>query len=129
MSRILIVEDDEPMRYLICRLLQGHEVVGEVPSGEEAVRAVETVCPDVVLLDVSLPGMNGFDVGRILRRRCPDARLVFVTMYADPAYVEEAFSVGAHGYVVKRGAPVELPAAVQAAVAGKYYRSPLVDAA
>jgi len=126
MTSLLIVEDDEAMRYLLRRLAAGCTVVGEAMDGPDALEAVEKLRPDVILLDVSLPTMSGFAVAELLRTRHPETHVIFVTMHSEPIYADEAFRLGARGYVIKRAAPRELPAAIQAAVAGDLFRSPLI---
>ena len=98
--------------------------VGEAADGQDALRLAERVGPDVLVLDLMLPGLNGFEVARQVRRRAPRTRVVVLSMHADPAYVAEALRAGATGYVVK-DAPIEqLLAAVRAAAAGRRYLGP-----
>jgi DNA-binding NarL/FixJ family response regulator len=102
--RVLVVEDHQPFRRAICELLQERpdvRIVGEAGDGLEAVRQAEALRPDVVMLDISLPKMNGLEVARRIREVVPDARLLFVTVESSLEVVEQAFRNGAHGYVYK----------------------------
>jgi DNA-binding NarL/FixJ family response regulator len=127
-QRVLIVDDHENIRQTLRRLVYGGEVVGEAGNGQEAVEAAERLQPDLVLLDIAMPVMNGFAAAQLLRERVPEARIIFVSSYLDPAYVEEAFRLGAHGYVLKRAATTELTTAIEEVLAGRTFRSPLVSA-
>src|SRR5262247_4101192 len=82
--------------------------------------------PDVVFLDISMPRLNGIDAGKKLKKMLPDVKLVYVTMHADAAYVNEAFRAGASGYLLKRSAAKELVQALQSVMNGDYYVTPLV---
>jgi DNA-binding NarL/FixJ family response regulator len=109
------------------RLLQAHtQVVGAVEDGKAAVKAARQLHPDVVLLDISMPGMNGLEAARELRSAVPECKIVFLTMHADPLYAEEAFLAGGSGYVLKRSAATELVQAIHVVLAGKPYATPVV---
>lgn len=126
--RILLAEDHtlvrEGMRQLLADSL---DVLDAVPDGRALLAAAEQLRPEVILLDISMPQLNGLDAARQLSRTCPESKLVFVTIHADPDYVREAFRAGAHGYVVKGAATAELLVAVREVLAGGTYVSPLVD--
>jgi len=82
--------------------------------------------PDIVTLDISMPQLNGVDAARKLKKILPRIKLIFVTMHADPAYVNEAFKAGASGYLLKRSAGSELLQAIQSVMDGQCYVTPLV---
>lgn len=102
------------------------DVVGRAEDGRALLHAARKLKPDVVLLDISMPLLNGIDAARQLRRLVPGTRVIFVTMHADPAYVTEAFRAGASGYVLKRSAASELVTAIREVLAGRFYITPLV---
>jgi PAS domain S-box-containing protein len=124
----LLIGDDHPLFASgVAKLLEEtHEVVGMVGDGLALVRAAEQMKPDLVLLDISMPVMNGFDAARRIRRSVPGAKLLFLTTYSSPTYAEEAFKSGADGYLVKHAALSELPLAIGAVLEGRQYRSPLI---
>ena len=102
--RVLVVEDHERFRRVICELLQQRAdllIVGEAADGVEAICQAEALRPDVVMLDVGLPMLNGIEVAGRIRTTVPDAKLVFVTNESSLDVMEQAFSSGAHGYVYK----------------------------
>jgi DNA-binding LytR/AlgR family response regulator len=114
--RTLIVDDEQPAREELCFLLDGLrdvEVVGQAPNGVEAVRLIEELEPDLVLLDVQMPGLTGFEVARWLLRRGSRAHLVFVTAFDQ--YAIEAFNVNAVDYLLKPVEGVRLEQAVDRA--------------
>jgi DNA-binding NarL/FixJ family response regulator len=102
--RVLVVEDHEPFRRVICELLQQRAdllIVGEAADGLDAIRQAEALRPDVVVLDIGLPGLSGLEVAGRIRAMVPDAKLMFVTNESSLEVVEQAFRRGAHGYVYK----------------------------
>jgi len=126
-TRILIVDDHGVLRAGLRALLgdePGLEVVGEAATCEEGLDAALELRPDVVLMDVSIPGMGGLDLTRQLRERAPGIRIVILTFHEDAAILREALAAGASGYVVKRAAESELLAAIQAAARGEIYVHP-----
>src|SRR5262245_22019365 len=124
----LLIGDDHPLFASgVAKLLEEtHEVVGTVGDGLALVRAAEQMKPDLVLLDISMPVMNGFDAARRIRRSVPGAKLLFLTTYSSPTYADESFKSGADGYLVKHAALSELPLAIGAVLEGRQYRSPLI---
>jgi DNA-binding NarL/FixJ family response regulator len=104
------------------------EVVGTVEDGRALVEAAERLRPDVILLDISMPLLNGFEAARIIRTRVPDAKIIFLTMHSDPTYAREAFRAGALGYLLKRSAASELAKAISVVVRGRPYVTPLFPA-
>ncbi len=127
--RVLLAEDHLLVREGLRQLLGEHvEVVGTVGDGRSLLAAVDELTPDVVLLDISMPQLNGLDAAQQLRRSAPDVRVIFVTMHADPDYVQAAMRTGASGYVVKSAASTELLAAIFAAMQGSLHISPQIAA-
>jgi DNA-binding NarL/FixJ family response regulator len=127
--RILLVDDHQMMREGLRRVLEaagGIEVVGEAEDGSAAVEAVERHRPDVVVMDVAMKGMNGIDATQAVLRRCPGARVVALSTYADKRYVQNMVKAGVVGYVLKESASDDLLRAVRAAAAGEHYFSPRV---
>jgi DNA-binding NarL/FixJ family response regulator len=121
---VVIAEDDAVIREgCLCATLEPFfEIVAAVDNGEAAVASVERHKPDIVLLDVSLPVLRGFDAARRILAKQPEIILLFVSNYSDRAYVEEASRIGAAGYVLKTRAFAELTDAIYRALAGEFYR-------
>lgn len=126
-SRVLLADDHRLMLEGLQRLLHDHyEVVGAVEDGRAAVEAALQLRPDLILLDISMPVLNGFEVARQLKSRVPECRIIFLTMHADPMYATEAFRAGGAGYILKRSAATELIHAVEVILEGKPYATPVV---
>jgi DNA-binding NarL/FixJ family response regulator len=102
------------------------DVVGTVEDGRALVEEAQRLRPDIILLDISMPLLNGLDAARQLRTLVPDSKLIFVTMHATPTYVTEAFKAGAAGYLIKQSASAELKLAIQAVLGGQHYMTPSV---
>ena len=103
-ARILIADDFKDWRHSVCAMLQMHQelqVVGEAADGIAAVQKAEQLQPDLILLDIGLPNLNGIEAAKQIRRVAPGTRILFLTMNTDPAIVETALSNGACGYVLK----------------------------
>jgi DNA-binding NarL/FixJ family response regulator len=112
----------------IHRLLENEcDVVGKVSDGYALLKAAEQVLPDIVLLDISMPLLNGLEACRHLTRLLPRTRVIFLTMHADAAYVEEAFRVGGCGYLLKRSAASEIIEAINTVRRGGRYVTRLID--
>lgn len=127
--RVLIVDDHNLVRQGIRMVLEAEpdfQLVGEAGSGEEAVRLAARLSPDVVIMDISLPGMSGIETTRRIRAACPRVRVLGLTMHEDEGYVRELLRAGADGYVVKRSAALELVRAIRAVVAGRAVLDPNV---
>ena len=122
--RVLLAEDHETVRQGLKLLINGQpdmEVVGEASDGREALRSVEALKPEVAVLDISMPEMNGLTATRGIAERAPETAVVALTRYGDNAYVREMLGAGARGYVLKQSASGELLAASRAAARGKQY--------
>ncbi|NJN18962.1 MAG: response regulator transcription factor [Oscillochloris sp.] len=126
MNSVVLAEDHTIVREGVRMLLSGDaslNVVGEASDGREAVALVERLQPDVLILDVMLPGLNGLDVIRQVCQRSPHTAIVMLTMFSDEGYVLEALRLGARGYVLKQSSSTDLLAAVQAVLDGRTYLS------
>ncbi len=109
------------------RLLSSEfELVGMVDNGRALLEAAAGLMPDVVLLDISMPVLNGFEAARKLKRAMPSVKIVFLTMHSEKAYVAEAFQTGASGYLLKRSAASELVFAIKEVMKGRFYVTPLI---
>ena len=117
MARVLIVDDYEPWRCLIRTRLVDHnewEIVGEAEDGPEAVEKARELRPDLILLDIGLPGMNGIEVAKQIFHTCPTSKIVFVTQVDDREVTAAALAAGAQAYLLKENVARELVATVQA---------------
>ncbi|GKS66060.1 DNA-binding response regulator [Nitrospira sp.] len=101
-------------------------LVGEVGDGRALLEAAPHLLPDVILLELSMPLLNGIDAAYQLRRLVPDSKLLFLSMHGDATYVTEAFRAGAAGYVLKRSTATELLQAIRAVLRGQLYLSPML---
>ncbi len=129
--RVLIVDDHAVVRSGLKLLLEAEAditVVGEAGSADEGVRAARLEKPDVVLLDVVMPGRSGIEATPELLKAAPTARVLVLSMQDDPSYVREAFAAGARGYVLKEAADVELVQAVREVAGGARYVHPALGA-
>ena len=125
--RILLADDHRIFTEGVRKILEPEfEVVGYVENGLELPAAVERTKPDVIIADVSMPGMNGIDAVRRLRKKDQTAKVIFLSMHADPAFVTEAFRMGASGYVVKSSDGDDLLKAVRECLKGGSYISPQI---
>jgi DNA-binding NarL/FixJ family response regulator len=124
--RVLVVDDYEPFRRLACSMLEERpalQIVGEVSDGLEAVRRAEELKPDLILLDIGLPTLNGIEAARQIRSLAPESKIIFLTQESSADVVEEALSLGAWGYVMKARARSDLLPAVEAVLLGKHFVS------
>lgn len=126
--RLLVADDHRLVAEGICKLLDPEFEISEtVYDGRAAVEAFQRLQPDVLLLDIGLPLLNGIEVARKIRRTFSSARIIFITMHSDRLYVEEAFAAGASGYVLKSAAPREMNDAIRDVLGGRYYVSPAIS--
>ena len=124
--RVLIVEDYEPFQRFVVSTLQGKWKVQDihtVTDGLAAVREAQELQPDLILLDIGLPSLNGFEAARQIRKLSPSSKIIFVTQESSAHLVEEAFNSGACGYVIKASAGSELPAAIATVLGGEHFVS------
>lgn len=122
--RVLVVDDYEPFRRFVCSTLKQRrdlQVIGEASDGLEAVRKAEEMQPDLIVLDLGLPGLNGIEAARRIRKLSPESKIVFVTQESSADVMQEALNLGAPGYVVKAYASRDLVAAVDAVCQGKQF--------
>ena len=125
--RVLLADDHRVVAEGLRSLLaEAFDVVGVVEDGAEMVAAAKELRPDVIVADISMPGLSGLDALARLKRDDPGVRVVFLTMHTEGAYARRALASGASGYVVKHSAAHELVAALRAALAGKTFVSPSV---
>lgn len=123
--RVLLADDSPSMLQAARRTLEPEfEVVGTVDDGEAVLEATKSLNPDVLVLDISMGVMNGLEAARLLRRIGSTAKIVFLTVHNDQDFVEEAFSAGAVGYVIKPRLGTDLPVAVREALMGHTFVSP-----
>jgi DNA-binding NarL/FixJ family response regulator len=126
-ARLLLADDHTLLLESIRLLLEPEfDLVGSVEDGQALLLAAKTLKPDVILLDISMPVLNGIDAAHQLKKILPSAKLIFLTMHADADYVTEAFRAGAAGYLLKRSAASELITAIREVLKGNHYVSPLV---
>ena len=124
--RVLLVDDFEPWRRFVRSTLQNYpefEVLLEVSDGLQAVQKAAQLDPDLILLDIGLPGLNGIEAARRIRNVAPHSKIIFLTENSAEDIAEEAFRIGAAGYVVKTDAARELLPAMQAVSSGQRFIS------
>jgi DNA-binding NarL/FixJ family response regulator len=127
--RVLVVDDHTVVRDGICALLaltEDIEVVGEASDGAEAIRGVEELDPDVVLMDVSMPVMGGLEATRRIRRDFPRSKILVLTQYEDKEYVFPIIEAGASGFISKAAASSDLTAGIRSVYQGNSYLSPVI---
>jgi DNA-binding NarL/FixJ family response regulator len=122
--RILLVDDHEPFRHFVSSMLQQQanvQIIGEADDGLQAVQQAQALQPDVILLDIGLPGINGIEAARQLGEVGCNARIVFLTQESSPEVVQEALNLGAWGYIIKTQAGSELLPALEAVSRGQRF--------
>src|SRR3954469_2345625 len=127
--RILLADDHTMVRQGLRKVLEERhdwEVVAEASNGREAVALAEQHRPDVAILDVAMPLLNGIEATRQITRRLPNTRVLVLSMHADEAYVTQILQAGATGYLLKESADVDLMQAVSAIAMGKSFFSPAI---
>jgi DNA-binding NarL/FixJ family response regulator len=127
--RVLVADDHAIVRTGIRHVLEtepGFIVVGEAASGAEALALAVDLAPDVVVLDISMPGGSGLGTAAELRRRCPETRILILSMHDNTEYVLESLRAGVHGYLLKDSAAAELGGAIRAVCQGESFFSPPV---
>jgi DNA-binding NarL/FixJ family response regulator len=124
--RILVVEDFAPYRKFICSTVGKRpnlQVICEVSDGPEAVQKAEELKPDLILLDIGLPTLDGIEAARQIGKVAPESKIIFVTQESSPEFVQAALNLGAWGYVVKTRAASDLLAAIEAVLDGRQFVS------
>ena len=127
--RILLVDDHETVREGLKTILNAQadmQVVGEVTDGSAAIAQTEALHPDIVIMDVSMPNMNGLKATEALKRCCPEVKVLALTRHADDGYVQQLLRAGAEGYVLKQSRASELLRGLRAVAVGSKYLDPAV---
>ena len=128
--RILLADDHPMVSAGFQKLLEPeYEVVGMVENGRAVLKAAAELQPDMAILDVTMPLLNGLDAGRRLKASMPQVKLIYLTMNSDPDYAKEALEIGASAYLLKNSLPSELLQAVREVVKGKSYITPSITKA
>jgi two-component system, NarL family, response regulator NreC len=125
--RIYLAEDHQTVREGIKLLVNAQpdmEVVGEAGDGEAAIKEATQLLPDLVIMDISMPTMNGLKATKKLRSMCPDMKILTLTRHTDDGYLKQLIGAGSNGYVLKQSAPTDLVNAIRTVVAGNAYLDP-----
>jgi two-component system response regulator NreC len=130
-TRILLADDHALIRQGIKALLekQGFQIVGEAADGQETIRSAEKTQPDVAIIDISMPVLNGVDTARELKKSAPKTKVILLTQHDEDQYVTEAMRAGVRGYVLKSQAAEDLMLAIQEVCRGSVYLSPGISRA
>ena len=124
--RVFVVDDFEAFRRLLCSILEKMpelQVTCQASDGLEAVQRAEELQPDLILLDIGLPTLNGIEAARQIRRLSPESKIIFLTQESSTDVVQEGLNLGARGYVLKTRAALDLVAAVEAVLDGRRFVS------
>jgi len=125
--RILMADDHSLVLAGLRKLVEEEgDVVGTVEDGRALIEEAQRLRPDIIILDISMPLLNGLDAARQLTKLVPDSKLIVLTVHSTPTYVTEAFKAGASGYLVKQSVMAELKQAIQAVLSGQHYMTPAV---
>ena len=125
--RVLVADDHSVILAGLYSLLEADfDVVGAVEDGRAALEAARRLKPDVIILDISMPLLNGIEAAIQLRKMVPQSKIIFLTMHGDVAFLKEAFRAGASGYVTKQSAASELVTAIHEVTKGRTYITPLL---
>jgi DNA-binding NarL/FixJ family response regulator len=131
MPRVLIVDDHAFIRRGVQAILQGSpewELCGEADNGNDAIRMARETMPDVIVMDVSMPGLNGVEATRAIRKENPNVKIVLLTLHESMELVRTAFQAGVNGYLLKTDAEQDLVRALRAVLGRGRFVSPRVDA-
>jgi DNA-binding NarL/FixJ family response regulator len=127
--RILLAEDHETIRDGLKLLVNSQpdmEIVGEAENGHVALQLAQSLLPDVVVMDVSMPELNGLQATKKLKQKCPQVKVLTLTRHTDDGYLQQLLQAGASGYVLKQSKSAELLRAIRAVVAGQTYLDPAI---
>ena len=125
--RVIMADDHSLILAGLRKLVEAEcDVVATVEDGRALIEAAQRLNPDLVLLDISMPLLNGLDAARQLTKVAPEIKLIFLTMHASPTYATQAFEAGASGYLLKRSAASELQQAIHSVLDGQHYLTPLI---
>jgi two-component system response regulator NreC len=127
--RVLLAEDHEMVREGLKALVNAQpdmEVVGEAADGRAAVARAQELQPDVVVMDITMPGLNGLKATEHVKQTCPQVRVLTLTRHTDAGFIQQLFAAGASGYVLKQSASVELVRAIRAVAAGGSFLDPQI---
>jgi two-component system, NarL family, response regulator NreC len=130
MPRVLIVDDHAFIRRGVQTLLQPYpewELIGEAGNGNDAIRMVDELNPEVVLMDVTMPGMNGIEATRLIRSGHPNVKIILLTLHESSEVLRSGFRAGANGYLLKADAEEELMKALRVVTGDGSYISPKID--
>ncbi|MCK5254596.1 MAG: response regulator transcription factor [Deltaproteobacteria bacterium] len=128
--KVVIADDHTILRQGIKALLdnqEGIEVVGEAKDGREAIKTIEELLPDVILMDIAMPGLNGLEATRRIKKKFPKVKVVVLTMHANEEYIFQILNAGADGYLVKETAFQDLISAINAVHKGEAFMSPSIS--
>ena len=128
--KVVVADDHTILRQGIKALLdnqEGIEVVGEAKDGREAIKTIEELLPDVILMDIAMPGLNGLEATRRIKKKFPKVKVVVLTMHANEEYIFQILNAGADGYLVKETAFQDLISAINAVHKGEAFMSPSVS--
>src|SRR5438132_13028940 len=130
-TRVLLADDHALIRQGLRALLerQGFQVVSEASDGQEALRSVQSTQPDVAIIDISMPVLNGVDAARELKKSAPKTKVILLTQHSEDQYVTESLRAGVRGYVLKSQAGADLVHAIQEVCRGSVYLSPNISRA
>ncbi len=131
MPRVLIVDDQAVIRRGVQGILSTYsewDLCGEADNGQDAIRLAGELAPEVVIMDVSMPGMNGLEATRIMHDVLPETKVLLLTLHSSSEFVRSAFRAGARGYVLKSDAENELVRALNVVIGEGTYVSPAIDA-
>ncbi len=127
---IVLADDHTIVRQGLAKLLEGESdfrIVGEAKNGREAVKTAGELEPDVVIMDIAMPMLNGIEATRQIKKLCPDTKVIILSMHSHDRYISELFSLGASGYLLKDSTGSDIVKAVRAALNGNTYLSPSIS--
>lgn len=128
--KVLLADDHTILRKGLCSLLADDkdiEVVAEAENGREALDKVKKLKPDVVVMDIAMPGLNGLEATRQIKKYFPEIKVLILSMHANEEYIFQTLRAGASGYLIKKAAPMDLTLAIQAAIRGESFLSPAIS--